>query len=452
MIGYEESRDKVIRKLRAGYPRFFLPTAVKALFEAAENNLGRTGERVIVFPSKAAAQRAQRFVEKRHSVASRIASFEGLQALAVGSEAYPSALLYWRYSGEIVTSRLAEDTLNHIEQPLDDSIHGYLAKKFVCSKSSLFLYESGMAAFYSVHRAVTSFSPGKKTLQLDFPYVDSLKVQENFGSGVVFLPDAGGEHFDEALSRIRRGEFAAVFCEFPTNPLLRTVDLQRLSEAAKQGRTPLIADDTVTSHHNVEVMPYVDAVTTSLTKWISGKGDVGGGALRVNQGSPFCDALLAELTESNPTHNRLYAGDSRVLKANADGFPKRMKAINRNGEAIAAYLNEHSGVEQVWYPKFQTRAAYDAIRRKTGGYGGLISFALKNEKKAPKVYDALAWNKGPSLGTEFSIACPYTLLAHYRELDWAKGCGVPVNLIRLSVGEEDVNFLLQRLKVALEQA
>lgn len=452
VIGYEESRDKVIRKLRAGYPRFFLPTAVKALFEAAETNLGRTGERVIVFPTKAAAQRAQRFVEKRHSVASRIASFEGLQALAVGSEAYPSALLYWRYSGEIVTSRLAEDTLSHIEQPVDDVIHGYMAKKFVCSKSSLFLYESGMAAFYSVHRAVTSFSPGKKTLQLDFPYVDSLKVQENFGSGVVFLPDAGGEHFDEALSRIREGEFAAVFCEFPSNPLLRTVELQRLSEAAKQGRTPLIADDTVTSHHNVEVMPYVDAVTTSLTKWISGKGDVGGGALRVNQGSSFCEALLSELTDSNPTHNRLYAGDSRVLKVNADGFPKRMKAINRNGEAIAAFLNEHPGVEQVWYPKIQSRAAYDAIRRKTGGYGGLMSFALKNEKKAPKVYDALAWNKGPSLGTEFSIACPYTLLAHYHELDWAKGCGVPANLIRLSVGVEDLNFLLERLEVALEQA
>ena len=129
-----------------------------------------------------------------------------------------------------------------------------------------------------------------------------------------------------------------------------------------------------------------------------------------------------------------------------------MKTVNRNGEAVAEFLNQHPAVEHVWYPKFRNRENYDALRRKTGGYGGLVSFSLRNEKKASKVYDALAWNKGPSLGTEFSLACPYTLLAHYEELDWAEGCGVPANLIRLSCGMEEAKKLLKTLETALEQA
>ena len=452
VVGYEEARDKVLRKLRAGYPRFYFNPHVKALNDAAHASVCQKGERVLVFPTKEAAQRAQRFVEKRHSSASRIASFEGLQALVVGEAAFSGALQYWRFSGEVVSSRMAEDTLSHTEPGSDEGLQPFLAKKFVCSRSNLFLYESGMASFFSIHRAVTALAPGKKTLQLDFPYVDALKVQENFGSGVVFLPDAGGEHFDEAMSRIREGDFAAVFVELPSNPLLSSVDLVQLSEAAKAGRTPLIADDTVVSHHNVEVFPYVDAVTTSLTKWISGKGDVIGGAIRVNPDSVFRENLRAALEEGNPTHNRLYAADSRVLKSNAEGFPRRMKTVNRNGEAVAEFLNQHPAVEHVWYPKFRNRENYDALRRKTGGYGGLVSFSLRNEKKASKVYDALAWNKGPSLGTEFSLACPYTLLAHYEELDWAEGCGVPANLIRLSCGMEEAKKLLKTLETALEQA
>lgn len=451
VIGYEEERDKVLRRLRSGYPRFILNGHVRKLCEQAEANLGQKGERVLLFTTKAVAQRAQRFVEKRHSAATRVASYEGLQALAVGESAYGSALLYWRFSGEIVSSRQAEDTLNHEQQPADDQIHGYMARKFVCSKANLFLYESGMAAVFSLHRAVTAMSPGRKTLQLDFPYVDVLKVQENFGAGVVFLPDADGEHFDEALSRVRTGEFSAIFCEIPSNPLLSTVDLIRLSEAAREGRTPLIADDTVVSHHNVDLLPHVDAVTTSLTKWVSGRGDVSAGAVRVNQSSPFATTLLAQLNETNPTHNRIYARDAVVLRANADQFPKRMKSVNRNGEAIADFLSNHPAVEQVWYPKFLKSESYLAVKRQTGGYGGLVSFTLRNEKKAPKVYDALMWNKGPSLGTEFSLACPYTLLAHYPELDWAAGCGVPSNLIRLSAGIEPTGQLLNALEIALEQ-
>lgn len=74
---------------------------------------------------------------------------------------------------------------------------------------------------------------------------------------------------------------------------------------------------------------------------------------------------------------------------------------------------------------------------------------LNSEQEAQKFYDNLAIYKGPSLGTNFTLACPYTILAHYNELEWAKEYGVDRWLIRVSVGLEDPDWLLQTFKDAL---
>jgi cystathionine gamma-synthase len=71
------------------------------------------------------------------------------------------------------------------------------------------------------------------------------------------------------------------------------------------------------------------------------------------------------------------------------------------------------------------------------------------EGEARRFYDALRVSKGPSLGTNFTLACPYTLLAHYEELDWAESCGVSRNLIRIAVGMEPIEDLLGRFEAAL---
>ena len=86
----------------------------------------------------------------------------------------------------------------------------------------------------------------------------------------------------------------------------------------------------------------------------------------------------------------------------------------------------------------------------SGGWGSLVTFLPRNAPaRSPQVYDALEICKGPSLGTLFSIACPFTLLAHYTELDWAEACGVSRHLIRISVGLEDPEELWQRIDRAL---
>jgi cystathionine gamma-synthase len=115
-------------------------------------------------------------------------------------------------------------------------------------------------------------------------------------------------------------------------------------------------------------------------------------------------------------------------------------------------LRRHPAIADVWYPKWSFGDAYEAVRRPDGGWGSLVTFLPKNAVTAsPQIYDKLEVCKGPSLGTSFTLACPFTLLAHYTELDWAQACGVPRNLIRISVGLEDVEDLWGRIERALNE-
>ena len=78
-----------------------------------------------------------------------------------------------------------------------------------------------------------------------------------------------------------------------------------------------------------------------------------------------------------------------------------------------------------------------------------MSFTLKVPERTPELYKGMRFSKGPSLGTDYSLLCPYTLLAHYTEIPWANECGVDTELLRLSVGREPVEDLLTRLDEAL---
>jgi cystathionine gamma-synthase len=123
---------------------------------------------------------------------------------------------------------------------------------------------------------------------------------------------------------------------------------------------------------------------------------------------------------------------------------------NESALALVGLLQSHPAVEQVWHPSVTCRAEYDALRKPSGGYGGLLSFILKSPKKTAKLYDALQFSKGPSFGTPFTLVCPYTLLAHYRELSWAEGCGVPAHLLRVSVGGEGAQKICDAFQQALD--
>ena len=138
----------------------------------------------------------------------------------------------------------------------------------------------------------------------------------------------------------------------------------------------------------------------------------------------------------------------------------RLQPRSTQGSSSAAsdvykrQLRWHPAIERVWYPKWEFRDAYEAVRKPQGGWGALVTFLPRHaETTAPRIYDRLEVCKGPSLGTVFTLACPFTLLAPYIEPDWAGSCGLTGRLIRRSVGVEDpddLRQLLQREQAGLE--
>ena len=451
VVGYEEGREKVIRRMRTGYPRFFKHPSVERLIDNARTELASDGEGVIVLPSKLSAQRAHRWLERLAETAIRSTSYNGFQALIFPSKVKPFADEYWRFSGEGVSSRQAQDFL---DGELREGSKSHLLSRAIAKLNGgdpekTFIFSSGISAGLAALRALPGLREGKKTLQLEFPYVDSLKIQERFGNGVVYLNEAAGESFDEALQRIRAGEFAGVFAEIPSNPLLRTIDVKRVSDACRFSRTPLVLDDSATGPLNVDIIHFADILTSSLTKWVSGAGDVMAGAATVSADSPLAEALTESISADAAECAPLYIADAEVLLSNLKGYAKRNAQTNANAIALVDFLKVHPAIANVWHPSVTNTAQYEAVMRKSGGYGGLLSIALTNPKKAPKVFDSLKLSKGPSFGTPFTLVCPYTLLAHYQELDWTEDCGVSANLIRISVGLEPVETIIAAFQEAL---
>jgi cystathionine gamma-synthase len=145
------------------------------------------------------------------------------------------------------------------------------------------------------------------------------------------------------------------------------------------------------------------------------------------------------------------------MERNSRNFSHRVAQIDANAERVCDLLHAasqapSSPIAEVYYPKWQTAAHYAARRVPGGGFGGLFSLSFATPRAAEAFYDALACNKGPSLGTNFTLACPYTILAHYTELDWASQYGVLPSLVRVSIGLEDAGWLHKVFSDALKAA
>jgi cystathionine gamma-synthase len=108
-------------------------------------------------------------------------------------------------------------------------------------------------------------------------------------------------------------------------------------------------------------------------------------------------------------------------------------------------------VERVNYPALvPTRHLYEQCKRKEGGYGYLLSIIFHDPEAASVFYDNLHVAKGPSLGANFTLAIPYAVLSHFKELDWAASYDVPTHIVRISVGLEDPDELLAAVRRALD--
>ncbi|WPG97421.1 PLP-dependent transferase [Acrodontium crateriforme] len=349
-----------------------------------------------------------------------------------------------RIAGSLIADSDLPDSL---EEPADKSRE---YPEF--SENDVYIYSCGMNAIYNAHRILRLANGDKKSIMYGFPYVDTLKILQKFGPGADFFGHANADDLDDLQRKLESGErYLSLFCEFPGNPLLRSPDLKRIRALADKYDFAVVVDETIGNFLNVHVLPYADIVVSSLTKVFSGDSNVMGGSLIVNPRSRYYKAL--KQTQEIEFEDNHFEEDSVYLERNSRDFAARIKRINHTAEVIADVLAAHPCVKKVFYPKHSdTKEYYDHCRLPGGGYGGLLSATFHTMEDAQVFYDHLDTQKGPSLGTNFTLTSPFVILAHYGELEWAAQYGCEASLVRFSIGLEDTETLRSRFEAALAVA
>lgn len=171
-------------------------------------------------------------------------------------------------------------------------------------------------------------------------------------------------------------------------------------------------------------------------------------------------------TQEDRYEDHYFPEDAIYMERNSRDFRHRISIINDNAYDLTELLvsksqmdatsSSNSVLKRVYYPRYVTPENYGIAQRLPttgkGGYGGLFSLTFTTQEASKAFFDALECHKGPSLGTNFTLACPYTLLAHYLELDWANDFGVESGLVRVSVGLEEIEGLKAAFLRALDAA
>ncbi len=443
VIAYEEKKPECINYLKSIYPRFGINPLLKKLSNELlkQNNL--QDHNVWPYSSRNFVLKAKIYCDKFTDPSnSFIKEYQSLFFLITKDEANNFAKAFWQHTGLGASSREAAINLklepraeNDLAKDSERKIINRISKYVQSNSELIHITSSGMSALYCALEIIYKILPKKPTLQIGFPYVDVLKLPKNifYGANLIIEDDLQKIEFE-----IKRIDPAAIILELPSNPLLKCTNIIEISKIARKYNIPLITDDTIGSNLNINSLNYSDIVFTSLTKIFSGSGDILAGSLIFNPQSKWIDKFKKALNEIDIP--KLSDNDLVYLEKCSRDIELRVINQNSNCLELKKKLENHHEVKTVFHP--ENCPNFNSILKRDGGYGCLLSFELKgNVEKTKKFYNALELSKGPSLGTQFSLICPYVLLAHYNELEWASRCGVPSNLIRVSVGLEDHNHL-----------
>ena len=344
-----------------------------------------------------------------------------------------------------------------LDQALEQSTNCSTRRVAGLTSEDVYLFPTGMSSIFNTHRTLlASAAEPRKSICFGFPYIDTLKILQKWGPGCLFYGHGDEADLKDLERRLQKGErYLALFTEFPSNPLLRSPNLFRIRQLASKYDFAVIVDETVSNFINIDTLSDADVVVSSLTKIFSGDCNVMGGSCTLNPSSPYYRRLKDIM--SVEYEDNYWAEDAVFMERNSRDFTSRIERININAEAVASALLAHKPalVKNVYYPSHSPdRANYDAHRNPSGGYGGLLSVTFQHTAQAVSFFDLLEIAKGPSLGTNFTLACPYTILAHYGELEWAGSVGVERDLVRVSIGLEETDELVgifeRALKVAAE--
>jgi cystathionine beta-lyase/cystathionine gamma-synthase len=309
-------------------------------------------------------------------------------------------------------------------------------------------FSSGVAATDAV---IKLLQPGDEIIAANDMYGGTYrlftKVFEKFGLKFHYVNMQDAENIRPYINTNTK----LIWTETPTNPLMNIVDIEAMSAIAKQHKILLAVDNTFASPYLQNPLDMgADLVMHSSTKYLGGHSDVIQGALMMN------DATLREQLYFLQKSCGAVPGpmDCFLVLRGLKTLHLRMERHCSNGEAVAHFLRNHSKVKEVFWCGFEDHPGYKTAKKQMRGFGGMLSFTLKDETieatnrvlSGTKLF-ALAESLG---GVESLINHPATMTHASIPREERIKNGLSDSLIRLSIGLEDVDDLLEDLKQSLE--
>ena len=248
---------------------------------------------------------------------------------------------------------------------------------------------------------------------------------------------------------INKQKPALIWLETPTNPMLKISDIKAIAKMAKKVKALVVVDNTFMSPYFQNPLDLgADIVLHSLTKYVNGHSDVVAGAIMMNK-SPFYEKIRFLQNAVGPC---LAPFDAWLVLRGVKTLALRMEATQRNAMKVAQFLEAHKKVEKVIYPGLKSHPQHALAKSQASGFGGMITFFLKGGLKESKKFleSVQIFSLAESLGGVESLIEHPAIMTHASiPAENRKKLGIHDNLIRLSVGIEHIDDLLEDLKNAL---
>ena len=308
-------------------------------------------------------------------------------------------------------------------------------------------FASGLAAIDCV---IKMLNPGDEVISTNDLYGGSYRIFktifEKYGLVFHFVDMTDVHHIREKVN----AKTKMIWVETPTNPMMNIIDIAAVAEIAQSGGALLCVDNTFATPYLQSPLDLgADIVMHSVTKYLGGHSDVIMGAL-VTKNEKIAQEIYRIQNSSGAVAGPM---DSFLVLRGIKTLHLRMERHSENGEKIAHFLAKHPKVEQVYWPGFPDHPNHLVAAKQMRGFGGMISFTLKGNRleDALRVVErvnlfALAESLG---GVESLIGHPATMTHASIPKEEREKSGVVDSLIRLSVGIEAVEDLLEDLENAL---
>jgi len=309
-----------------------------------------------------------------------------------------------------------------------------------------FAFATGMAAEMTV---VHLLKAGDHVISGDDVYGGTYRLFQNvmhdLGLEFTFLRMNKRQAIEQAIKPNTR----MIWIETPSNPLLNITDVKMVVDVAGKHNILTVIDNTFATPYFLRPIEYgVDLVVHSTTKYLNGHCDVVGGAVvttteELTQRVQFL--LNAMGTCASPF-------DCWLVLRGIQTLPLRMRKHEENAMAVASYLQRHKAVSRVFYPGIESHPGHEIAKRQMKGFGGVVSFELKGGIKAVDNFlrRLKVFSLAESLGGVASLAeHPATMSHASMPPDYRAKIGISDDLIRLSIGLESIEDLIDDLGQAL---